>query len=159
LRAGLEPRDRAAYDARVDWPRLRITGAAAVAVAAALAPAGVAVASGGVTGSIKIVVPKHIKVGNGYSIELTGHTSHRKSSVILYAQRTKCAKQVSKVPRNAGYVFGGVVTGQFKLKDHFNYAEASHGAITYCAYLYYAVPPSYRSATIARTSTKYKIPS
>jgi hypothetical protein len=130
-----------------------------VVVATALVPVGVAAAAGGVTGSVKIVVPRHIKVAEAYSIELTGYTSHRKSSVILYAQRTKCAKQVSKVPGSAGYVFAGVVSGHFKLKDHFNYAEASHGAITYCAYLYYAVPPSYKSATIAHASTKYKIPS
>jgi hypothetical protein len=139
--------------------RLTLTWAAAAALAAAVAPAGVAAASGGITGSVKIVVPRHIKVATAYSIELTGYTSHRKSSVILFAQRTKCAKQVSKVPGSAGYVFEGVVTGHFKLKDHFSYAEASHGAITYCAYLYYAVPPSDKNATIAHASVKYKIPS
>jgi hypothetical protein len=137
---------------------LGITQAAAVAVAIAFVPVSAA-ASGGVTGSVKIVVPRHIKVATAYSIELTGYTSHRKSSVILYAQRAKCPKQVSKVPSSAGYVFAGVVTGHFKLKDHFSYAEASHGAITYCAYLYYALPPSYKNATIAHASTKYKIPS
>ena len=134
-----------------------IAGTLAVA---ALALGGPAVAASGVTGSIHIGIPRHIKVGKPYTIKLTGYTSHPKSSVMMVAQRSKCATQVTKVPGNAGIVFpGGIATGHFKFSDRISYPTASHGAENYCAYLFYSPPPYTKEITIAHGSARYRVPS
>lgn len=137
-----------------------VTASLLATAALTLTTAALALAAAPVNGSIKIGIPRHIKIGKAYTIYLTGYTSHPKSSVIMFAQRTKCPSQVDKVGSNAGIVFpGGTATGHFKLHDRIGYPTASHGAVNYCAYLYYSPPPYTKEITIAHGSARYRIPS
>ena len=137
-----------------------VTASLLASAALALTTAALALAAAPVTGSIKIGIPRHIQVGKAYTVHLTGFTSHPKSSVTMFAQRTKCPSQVDKVGSNAGIVFpGGTATGHFKFSDRIGYPTASHGPVTYCAYLYYSPPPYTKEITIAHCSARYRIPS
>jgi hypothetical protein len=110
--------------------------------------------------SLRIVLPRHIRIGVPYTIKLTGYTSTPKSGLQMVAQHAKCAATVTKVPGNAGIVIpGDIVTGHFEVKDRISFPTASHGSVRYCAYMFHASPPSFTNVTLARATARYRIPS
>jgi hypothetical protein len=144
----------------INCRRRACTAAFVVLLVLGLEPGATALAGGTVTGAIKISVPAHIALGKAYRVTVSGDTSHPKSGVMMVAQRTRCSKDVTKVPGNAGIVIPGlIVSGHFRHTDRLPHATPSHGAVNYCAYLFYAPAPAYNTVTIAYGTARYRIPS
>jgi hypothetical protein len=141
--------------------RRRGVMAAAVGVTVALGGLGAAGQSAAAPrNSIKIVLPRHIKVGKPATIRLTGFAS-RKYQIALLSDRGRCRRSFTAEGNlgNVGiWVDGNFVHGHYRFAKFVAYPESTHGRTYFCAYLIQNNLNG-TSRTIARGSLRFRIPS
>jgi hypothetical protein len=111
--------------------------------------------------SIKVVLAKHIRVGQPTVIELAGYASGKKPEVWLYSQPQKCPSTLNaeiKFSNETIWIDGGRVNGHYKYKDPIKYPESTHGRLNFCAYLTY-FGPDFSFITSAHESRQFRVPS
>jgi len=111
--------------------------------------------------SIRVVLAKHILVGQRTVIELAGYASGKKPEVWLYSQPQKCGKTLTaedKFNNQTIWIDGGRVNGNYKYKDKIAFPESTHGALNFCAYVT-SFGPSFNYITLAHESRRFRIPS
>lgn len=130
-----------------------------ITLAAVLAP--LAAAAGADT--IKISLPRHIKIGRALSIKVSGVASEPvgTAQIDLGGNRRKCRSSFQAEQRLPDFgIFTPVFAhGHFKQIFHISYPESTHGPQYFCAYL--TVPTakfSTTTRTVAHASLRYRIP-
>ncbi len=141
--------------------RRRVLMAAAIGTTAALGGLGAAGPSAAAPrNSIKIVLPRHIKVGKPATIRLTGFASSH-YQVALLSDRGRCRRSFT-AEGNLGnvsiWVDGNFVHGHYKFAKFVPYPSSTHGRMYFCAYLTQGKLNG-TITTIARTSLRFRIPS
>jgi hypothetical protein len=110
--------------------------------------------------SIKIVLPRHIKVGKPATIRLTGFASAH-YQVALLSDRGRCRRTFTAEGNlgNVGiWIDGNFVHGHYTLGKFVPYPSSTHGRTYFCAYLI-KNNLNGTSTTIARSSLRFRIPS
>jgi hypothetical protein len=110
--------------------------------------------------SIRVVLAKHIVLGQKTVIELAGYASGKKPEVWLYSQPQKCPSTLTaevKFSNETIWIDGGRVNGNYKYKDRL-FPSSTHGALNFCAYLT-SFGPTFNFITLAHESLRFRIPS
>jgi hypothetical protein len=141
--------------------RRRVVMAAAVGATVTLGGLGAAGQSAAAPrNSIKIVLPRHIKVGKPATIRLTGFASTH-YQVDLMSDRGRCKRSFTAEANlgNVGlWVDGNFVHGHYKFAKFVAYPTSTHGRMYFCAYLIQSNLNG-TTTTIARSSLRFRIPS
>jgi hypothetical protein len=141
--------------------RRRVVMAAAVGATVALGSLGAAgLSAAAPRNSIKIVLPRHIKVGKPATIRLTGYASG-KYQINLLSDPRRCRRSVT-AEGDLGdvgiWVDGNFVHGHYKFAKFVPYPSSTHGRTYFCAYLI-RTNLNGTSTTVARSSLRFRIPS
>lgn len=111
--------------------------------------------------SVKISLPRHIKVGKPASIKLTGFASRKGAQIALLSDKRKCRATFNAEGNLSDvgiWVDGPFVHGHFKYIKKVPFATSTHGRQYFCAYLTYSPGITGTITTTARASLRFRIP-
>jgi hypothetical protein len=116
--------------------------------------------------SLKFKIPSHIKVGQRFTITVSGFASHHSTTPLTISQI-----QVLSDPRPCRRSYDAeakialtewvttVVHGHFRYVDRIPYAQSTHGPQHFCVYLFYNRGTTGTNITTARAGARFRIPS
>lgn len=140
-----------------------VAAAVALVLVAAFTLSAVALAA---ADSLKLKVPVHIKVGQRFTITISGFASHHStvshtiSQIQLLSDPRPCRGSYDAEAKIALTEWvTAVVHGRFRYVDRIPYAQSTHGPQRFCVYLFYNRGTTGTEITTARAGARFRIPS
>jgi hypothetical protein len=147
----------------MSWIRPRNLAGLAVALVVAFTLSAAALAS---ADSLKLKIPAHIKVGQRFTISISGFASHHStashiiSQIQLLSDPRPCRRSYDAEAKIALTEWvTTVVHGRFRYVDRIPFAQSTHGPQHFCVYLFYNRGTTGTNITTARAGARFRVPS